>query len=61
MSNLTQKELFTLEDSLGAEALLVKKFSSYAASAQDQQIRASAEQMAGRHKQHFDSLLAYLY
>ena len=61
MSNLTQKELFSLEDALGAEALLVKKFSSYAAIAQDPQIRTSAQEMAGRHKQHYDMLLAYLY
>ena len=61
MSNLTQKELFALEDALNAEALLVKKFGSYAAVAQDEEIRSSAGQMAGRHKQHFDTLLAYLY
>ena len=61
MSNLTQKELFALEDALNAEALLVKKFNSYAAMAQDPQIRDSAKQMAGYHKGHYDSLLAYLY
>jgi len=61
MSNLTQKELFALEDALGAEALLVKKFNGYAAMAQDPQIRATAQQTANRHRQHFESLLAYLY
>jgi len=61
MPNLTQKELTALEESLGSEQLLVKKFRAYAQQAQDPQIRDSAEQMAGRHKQHYDTLMGYLY
>ncbi|MCL2299154.1 MAG: spore coat protein [Firmicutes bacterium] len=61
MPNLTQKELTALEEALGAEQLLVKKFRTYAQQAQDPQIRDSAEQMAGRHKQHYDTLMGYLY
>jgi len=61
MPNLTQKELTALEEALNAEQLLVKKFRAYGSQAQDPQIRASAEQMAGRHKQHFDTLMGYLY
>ena len=61
MPNLTQKELTALEEALGSEQLLVKKFRAYASQAQDPQIRESAEQMAGRHKQHYDTLMGYLY
>ena len=58
---LTQKELFAIEDALGHEALLVKKFRSYASTAQDPAIKSQAEQIAERHKQHFDTLMGHLY
>ena len=61
MPNLTQKELSALEDVLNQEQLLIKKFRNYAAQTQDTQIRATAEQMAGQHKQHYDTLMGYLY
>ena len=61
MTHLTQKELFAIEDALSAEALLCKKFTGYAAMAKDPQIRNTAQQTAHRHKQHYESLLAYLY
>ncbi|MDR2753660.1 MAG: spore coat protein [Oscillospiraceae bacterium] len=61
MTNLTQKELSALEDMLNQEQLLVKKFQNYAAQAQDPQIRTTAEQVAGRHKQHYSTLMGYLY
>ena len=61
MPNLTQKELAAIEDSLKAEELLVKKFRSYAASAQDPQIKTAAEHLANRHKQHFETLMGHLY
>ncbi|MDR1735182.1 MAG: spore coat protein [Oscillospiraceae bacterium] len=61
MASLTTKELSGIEDQLGAEELLVKKFQSYAQQAQDQQIKSQAEQMAKRHKQHFDTLMGFLY
>ena len=58
---LTSKELTFIEDSLKHEALLVKKFRSYASSAQDPAIKRQAEQIADRHKQHFDLLMGHLY
>ena len=61
MPNLTQKELTALEEALGAEQLLVKKFRAYAQQAKDPEIGDAAEQMAGRHKQHYDTLMGYLY
>jgi len=61
MPNLTQKELTSLEEALGTEQLLVKKFRAYAQQAKDPEISDSAEQMAERHKQHYDTLMGYLY
>ena len=61
MPNLTQKELTALEDSLKEEELLVKKFRSYASTAQDPQIKNAAEQLADRHKQHYETLMGHLY
>ena len=61
MPNLTQKELMALENSLNEEQLLVKKFRNYAMTAQDQQIKNAAEQLADRHKQHYETLMGHLY
>lgn len=61
MANLTQKELTALEDALNAEQLIIKKFRAYAQQAQDTEIRSTAQQMAERHKQHYDTLMGYLY
>ncbi|MDR1927581.1 MAG: spore coat protein [Oscillospiraceae bacterium] len=61
MPSLTQKELMALDDQLNQEQLLVKKFRSYASTAQDGQLRMLCEQQAKRHKQHYDTLMGYLY
>jgi 23S rRNA maturation mini-RNase III len=61
MAQLTQKELSALEDLLNTEQLLTKKFRSYAGSAQDAQIKTTCEQLSNRHKQHFETLMGYLY
>ncbi|MDR1465596.1 MAG: spore coat protein [Oscillospiraceae bacterium] len=61
MASLTEKELIALEDQLNAEQLMVKKFRNYASSAQDAQIKTTCEQLANRHKQHYDTLMGYLY
>ena len=60
MPNLTAKELGALEDQLSAEQLLIKKYKSYAALATDPQIKTPCEQIAGRHQNHFDSLMGFL-
>lgn len=54
MANLTSKELSALEDELGAELLLVKKYKSYASLTADPQIKTQYEQIAGKHQNHFD-------
>ena len=58
---LTQKELIAIEDALSHEQLLVKKFRNFASTAQDPQIKKQAEQLAERHKQHFETLMGHLY
>lgn len=60
MANLTSKELSAIEDQLNCEQMLIKKFKAYAACATDPQIKASCENMAQRHKQHFDTLMGHL-
>ena len=60
MANLTEKELSALEDQLNYEQVLVKKYKGYAGIAQDPQIRDLCNQLADRHKQHFDTLMGHL-
>ena len=60
MANLTTEELKAIEDQLGAELLIIKKFKSYAVLSTDAQIKTQCEQIAGRHQNHFDRLLSYL-
>jgi len=57
---LTSKELTAIEDAMSHEQLLVKKFRNFAANAQDPQIKQQAEQLADRHKQHFETLMGHL-
>ncbi|MDR2525900.1 MAG: spore coat protein [Oscillospiraceae bacterium] len=61
MAQLTQKELFALDDLLNTEQILLKKFRNYAGGAQDAQIKTTCEQLANRHRQHYDTLMGYLY
>ena len=57
---LTSAELKALEDQLGGEQLLIKKFKSYAQTATDPQIKMTCEQTAAQHKAHFDTLMSHL-
>lgn len=61
MANLTAKELTALEDQLNYEQILIKKYKAYSLSATDPQIKNSCEKIAEKHKQHFDTLMGYLY
>ena len=60
MADLTEKELSALEDQLDLEQALIKKYKGYAALAQDAQIRTLCDQLACRHKQHYDTLMGHL-
>ncbi len=61
MANLTAKELSAIEDQLNCEQNLIKKYKAYAMAASDPQIKSTCEQIATQHKQHFDTLMGYLY
>ncbi len=60
MANLTSKELSAIEDQLNCEQMLIKKYKAYAQSASDPQIKNTCEEIANKHKQHFNTLMGYL-
>lgn len=60
MANLTEKELSFLEDQLNSESLLVKKFRAVAENSTAPALRGKCEQIAAKHKEHFDRLMTYL-
>ena len=60
MPQLTSKELTALEDTLGAEQNLVKKFKALASLCNDEQIKQDLESMANRHQQHANQLITFL-
>lgn len=57
---LTARNLAILNDQLGAEALLVHKFSQAAQSVQDQAISSQLSNISAQHRKHYDTLLNYL-
>jgi len=60
MPQLSCKELTALEESLGAEQNLVKKFKALACLCNDEQIKQDLENMANRHQQHANQLITFL-
>lgn len=60
MATLTSKELTAIEDQLGVEENLIKKYKMYAASAQDEQIKQKCEAIACQHQTHFNTLMGHL-
>ncbi len=60
MANLTAKELTALEDQLGFEQVLVKKYTTMASQCTDATIKSRLESIASRHKSHYDRLVSYL-
>ena len=58
--NLTTKELMALEDQLSSEQLLVKKYRNFAVLCTDAQLKATCNQIADKHQQHFNTLMGYL-
>ena len=60
MSNLTSKELAALEDQLGAEQTLIKKYTMYAQLTSEPQIKTQCENNAAKHQNHFNRLISYL-
>ena len=60
MASLTSKELTALEDTLGSEQNLVKKYQALASLCNDPKIQADLESMAKMHQQHVNSLAKFL-
>lgn len=60
MAQITQKELSSLSDLLAAEQLIVNKYQSYACQTNDTALKNKYEQMAQKHRGHFETLYAQL-
>jgi len=60
MSNLTAKELSAIEDQLGQEQTLVKKYQAMACLCNDQKIMQDLNNMADKHQQHYNTLISFL-
>lgn len=58
--NFSEKELQALEEELGAEQLLIKKFKLFAQTTTDPQIKTKCEQIAAKHQNHYSRLLSQL-
>ena len=58
--NLTTKELTALEDQIGQEQTLVKKYQAMAQMSTDPAIKKSLTKFARQHQQHYNSLMTYL-
>ncbi len=60
MANLTSKELSAIEDQAAQEQTLVKKYQAMANMSADSQIKQCLNDYAGKHQQHFNSLVTFL-
>lgn len=60
MSNLTAKELSAIEDQLGQEQTLIKKYQAMACLCNDQKIMQDLNSMAQKHQQHYNTLVTFL-
>ncbi|MCC5912304.1 MAG: hypothetical protein JJT76_17955 [Clostridiaceae bacterium] len=57
---LDSNNLKILEDQLGYEALMNKKFTTYANYCTDTELKNLCQQASQKHKQHYNELLNYL-
>ncbi|GHU96465.1 hypothetical protein FACS1894208_11100 [Clostridia bacterium] len=60
MANLTTKELTALEDQLGIEQTLIKKYGAMATQCTDPALQTKLASIAGRHKKHYTTLVGHL-
>jgi len=60
MANLTTKELSALEDQIGVEQTLVKKYQAMACLCSDPQIQQELNGYAQKHQEHFNTLMTFL-
>lgn len=60
MTQLSEKELTCISESLAEEELLVKKYQMLASQSQDNEVSAKFEEVSKRHQQHFNELYSLL-
>ena len=60
MQNLTARELTAIEDTLGQEMNLVKKYKMYASATTDPQLKTKCEEIATKHQNHYNTLMGHL-
>ena len=60
MANLTSKELSALEDQIGMEQTLVKKYEAMACLCNDPAIKQNLNDFACKHRAHYNTLVQYL-
>lgn len=60
MANLTAKELSALEDQIGWEATLVKKYEGMACLCSDSQLQKDFNDFANKHRAHYNTLVTFL-
>lgn len=60
MANLTSKELGALEDQIGQEETLIKMYEAKACLCNDTKIQDELNGFANRHRQHYNTLVAFL-
>lgn len=60
MNQLSEKELSAINELLGEEELLVKKFKMLAQHTEDQSIKNEFERIADKHQGHFNMLYKQL-
>lgn len=60
MANLTSKELSALEDQIGTEENLVKKYEAMACLCNDTKIQQDLNNFANKHRAHYNTLVSFL-
>ena len=60
MANITSKELTALEDQIGMEQTLVKKYQAMSEMCGDTQIKQRLADFAQKHQTHYNTLMTFL-
>lgn len=60
MANLTSKELTALEEQIGSEQVLVKKYEAMASMCNDTKIQQDLNSFASKHRAHYNTLITFL-
>lgn len=59
-SNITQRELLSLEDCIGANEIIIKKGEFFAGMVQDQQAQEMMRRHSKEHERHLQDLVQYV-